>query len=159
GCGAGNPKGNRRTQPPLDGRSALANSTTTGPIQEPSTIFELPFPQNKFFTGREDVLNRLLTGFMNGERVQSLNGLGGIGKTQTRLEYGYRHREKYQFVLWGNASSRKTLVTDFAAMAGLLDLPYKDAQDQSEVVEAVKRRLENRDGWLLILDNADDVVM
>jgi hypothetical protein len=41
----------------------------------------------------------------------------------------------------------------------LLNLPEKNAQDQSEAVGAVKRWLENNDGWLLILDNADDLVM
>jgi len=44
-------------------------------------------------------------------------------------------------------------------MAGLLNLPEKNAQDQSEAVNAVKRWFGNNDGWLLILDNADELVM
>ncbi len=92
----------------------------------------VPFPRNKFFTGREEILDRLLTNFNDGETVQALSGLGGIGKTQTALEYAYRHRQDYKVVLWANANSRETLVTDFATMARLLDLPEKDAQDQSE---------------------------
>ena len=75
------------------------------------------------------------------------------------MEYAYRHRQDYEFVLWGNAASRETLVTDFVAMAGLLNLPEKNAQDQSEAVNAVKRWFGNNDGWLLILDNADELVM
>jgi tetratricopeptide (TPR) repeat protein len=50
-------------------------------------------------------------------------------------------------------------MTDFATMATLLDLPEKDAQDQSEAVGAVKRWLENNPAWLLILDNADEIMM
>jgi len=89
----------------------------------------------------------------------ALNGMGGVGKTQTALEYAYRYQQDYRVVLWGKAHSRETLVTDFVLMAGLLNLSEKDAQDQSEAVSAVKRWLENHDGWLLILDNADDLVM
>jgi tetratricopeptide (TPR) repeat protein len=75
------------------------------------------------------------------------------------VEYAYRHRQDYEVVLWAGANTRETLVADYAAIAGLLNLPEKNAQDQSEAVGAVKRWLENNDGWLLILDNADDLVM
>jgi hypothetical protein len=97
--------------------------------------------------------------FRGGETVQALNGLGGVGKTQTALEYAYRHQQHYQVVLWGNAHSRETLVTDFVSMAGHLNLSEKRAKDQGEAVSAVKRWLENNTGWLLVLDNADDLVM
>jgi tetratricopeptide (TPR) repeat protein len=126
---------------------------------ENQPIFNLPFPRNRFFTGRDDVLKRLRTGFARGERVQSLNGLGGIGKTQTALEYAYRYRQDYKIVLWGVANSREALIADFAAMAGLFNLPEKNSQDQSEAIVAVRRWLENNDGWLLILDDADEIAM
>jgi tetratricopeptide (TPR) repeat protein len=104
-------------------------------------------------------LNRLYKNFNSSERTQALNGLGGIGKTQTAVEYAYRHRQDYEVVLWAGANTRETLVADYAAIADLLDLPEKNAQDQGEAVGAVKRWLENNDGWLLILDNADDLAM
>jgi tetratricopeptide (TPR) repeat protein len=129
------------------------------PEVENRRIFNLPFPRNRFFTGREDILERLHTEFQRGVKTQALNGLGGIGKTQTAVEYAYRHRERYKLVLWAKAHSREALVSDFAAMAGLLDLPAKNAQDQYEAVGAVKRWFENSDGWLLILDDADDLLM
>ena len=40
-----------------------------------------------------------------------------------------------------------------------MKLPESDAQDQTLAVDAVKRWLSSQEGWLLILDNADDVVM
>jgi len=122
-------------------------------------IFSLPFPRNKFFTGREEVLNRLYKNFNSSERTQALNGLGGIGKTQTAMEYAYRHRQDYRVVLWAGANTREALVAEYAAIAGLLDLPEKNAQDQGEAVAAVKRWLENNSDWLLILDNADEIEM
>src|SRR5262245_23836346 len=138
---------------------AVEESQTKPAKAERTRIFNVLFPRNKFFTGRGDILNVLHTGFVRGERIQALNGLGGIGKTQTALEYAYRHRQDYQIVLWGNAYARETLVSDFASMAGLLNLSEKEVQDQSEAANGVKRWLEDNEGWLLILDNADDLMM
>jgi tetratricopeptide (TPR) repeat protein len=55
------------------------------------------------------------------------------------------------------AATRETLVADFVMLAELLDLPEKEEQDQSRTVAAVKRWLAAHAGWLLILDNADDL--
>ena len=85
----------------------------------------LPLPRNKFFTGRDDILKGLHKNFNEGERVQALSGIGGVGKTQTALQYAYQYQRDYRIVLWGNASSRETLVTDFVSMAGLLDEPFR----------------------------------
>jgi tetratricopeptide (TPR) repeat protein len=127
--------------------------------QDDPRIFNLPFSRNKFFTGRDEILKGLHKSFNAGEMVQALNGIGGVGKTQTALEYAYRYLQHYQFLLWVQAHSRETLVTDFVSIASLLNLPEKNAPDQSEAVSAVKRWFDNNDGWLLILDNADDLVM
>jgi tetratricopeptide (TPR) repeat protein len=127
--------------------------------QEDLRIFSLPFPRNKFFIGRDDILKDIHKNFNAGERAQALSGMPGVGKTQTALQYAYQYQRDYRIVLWGNAASRETLVTDFVAMAGLLNLPEKNAQDQSEAVNAVKRWLGNNDGWLLVLDNADELAL
>ena len=79
--------------------------------------------------------------------------------TQAAAEYAYRHQDSYRTVLWAQAQTRESLVTDFVSMAALLDLPEKNAQDQNEIVNAMKRWLANNSGWLLILDNADDLKM
>ena len=45
------------------------------------------------------------------------------------------------------------------ALARLLQLPGQDAQDQTAVVATVKRWLVEHSGWLLIMDNADDLAL
>ena len=77
-------------------------------------------------------------------------GLGGIGKTQIAVQYAYKHCDDYQSVLWARAESSEALTSSFVEIAVLLDLPAKDAQDQTLTVQAVRRWLQDNHGWLLI---------
>jgi predicted ATPase len=125
-------------------------------------VWQIPYRRNPFFTGREDVLNQLHEHLMLAKTAAltqppAITGLGGIGKTQIAIEYAYRHRAEYKHVLWVNASEPLTLTEGFVQIARALQLPIKEEQDQNIVIEAVKQWLLNSDGWLLILDNADDL--
>ena len=104
------------------------------------------------------MLESLLNGFNSGNRVQALDGMGEIGKTQTALEFAYRHRESYPFIFWVRANTRETLVEDYVSIAARLVLPTKDDKDQNQIVDAVKQWLASHPGWLLVLDNADDLI-
>ncbi len=124
----------------------------------------MPIPCNPYFTGREEILVRLHETLLADNTAalsqpQAITGLGGIGKSQTALEYACRHRAHYQAVLWVLADSQENLITGFVAIANLLELPEKDAQEQSVVVDAVRDWLVTHSGWLLILDNADDLTL
>jgi tetratricopeptide (TPR) repeat protein len=88
---------------------------------------------------------------------QAISGLGGIGKTQTAIEYAYRYRAEYSSVLWTRADSAQALISGFVAFADLLQLPERNEEDQQRIVGAVKRWLQMNAHWLLILDNADDL--
>ena len=137
------------------------------PISSPSSsqqLWNVPYPRNPLFTGREGILEHLAKALTAGQTAaltqpQAISGLGGIGKTQTAIEYAYRFRENYQAVLWARADTRDNLVLDYVALARLLQLPEQHQQDQPRIVEAVKRWLCEHQRWLLILDNADDLVM
>ncbi|MFL5629515.1 MAG: tetratricopeptide repeat protein, partial [Ktedonobacteraceae bacterium] len=125
-------------------------------------VWNVPYRRNPFFTGRDDIIVQLhnrLSAVKNLPLVQpqAITGLGGIGKTQTVLEYAYRFRNNYRYVLWTRAATLDVLNADFVALARLLQLREKDERDQQLVVEAMKRWLSNSNDWLLIFDNADDL--
>ncbi len=127
-------------------------------------IWNVPFQHNPFFTGREQELMHLHQRLHSGKShtahtPQALCGLAGMGKTQTAVEYSYRFYEEYQAVLWARADTHETLVADFVAIAALLDLPERDEHDPQRVVEAVKGWLRAHHGWLLILDNIEDLTL
>ncbi len=124
----------------------------------------VPYDQNRLFTGRDDILKALHDAFMAGKTTeptqpQAITGMGGIGKTQITIEYTYRYASEYQTVLWAKADSREVLTADFVNMAGLLGLSEKNEQDQKRTVDAVKQWLQSHPSWLLIFDNVEDLMM
>jgi MoxR-like ATPase len=53
----------------------------------------------------------------------AISGLGGVGKTQTAVEYAYRHGDEYDAIFWVSAETESTINTGFAEVARLLALP------------------------------------
>jgi tetratricopeptide (TPR) repeat protein len=126
----------------------------------PEVIENVPYARNPYFTGRETVLQNLhevlsrdsATALTQGHAIF---GLGGIGKTQTAVEYSYRYRSEYRFIFWTRADTEVALQAGCVEIAKLLDLPEKDATNPADTVQAVKHWLEHTGEWLLIFDNAD----
>ena len=126
-----------------------------------SNIWNVPYLRNPYFTGRKQVLERLHKALaadttVSSSQIRAISGLGGIGKTQTAIEYAYRYANEYEAILWVRADSLETLTSDFARLATILDLPEKADIDQPRVIAAVKLWLQKHGPWLLIFDNADD---
>jgi tetratricopeptide (TPR) repeat protein len=157
-----------QVEPPFPGEAIPKGpATRLGPeppfpgLAAPSP-WNVPAGRNPFFTGQESILSELHRRLNSGRSMaltqpQAINGLGGIGKTQIAIEYAYRHRDEYRVVLWANADSRETLEQSYGALALLLQLPESSEQDHTHVIAALKRWLATETGWLLILDNADEV--
>ncbi len=70
----------------------------------------LPYDRNRFFTGRDALLEDLHAALQARDRV-ALSGLGGVGKTQVALEYVYLHGADYDAIFWVNAESTSTAAT------------------------------------------------
>ena len=138
--------------------------TTKEPPEFPTPLlskpWNVPYERNTFFTGREEILKTLRQQLNQDKaavlsQIQAISGLGGIGKTQTAVEYAYRYRHDYDAVFWVRAETELELRTGFVEIAHALDLLQKDEQDFTATIKAVKEWLETQSGWLLILDNAD----
>jgi tetratricopeptide (TPR) repeat protein len=123
-----------------------------------TSSWNIPYTENPFFTGREDVLARLHDELM-AKGTAAVSGMPGVGKTQTAVEYAHRHRSEYKLILWARAETRETLISDYLNIATTLQLSEVRAQEQDLAVRAVKRWFDANPDWLLILDNADDLTL
>ncbi len=122
-------------------------------------VWNVPYPRNTYFEGREEILKQLETALASGTPAaltQAIAGLGGVGKTQTAVEYAYRHRDQYRAVLWVRADTETSLASGYRELAEVLGLPERVESDSNKVTAAVRRWLGREPGYLLILDNADD---
>jgi tetratricopeptide (TPR) repeat protein len=154
--------GPRRTLLPLERtQDFVADTAGERPLE---VIENVPYARNPYFTGRDDLLTRLHSILTTGKQAalsqpQAISGLGGIGKTQTAIEYAYRYRDDYNAIIWLKAESRETLLSDLLTLTPLLNLPQKSDREQDQVIRMIKDWFQSHTGWLLIFDNADDLAM
>jgi tetratricopeptide (TPR) repeat protein len=113
--------------------------------------------RNPNFTGRDAALAALMRDLSSGSTVtvQSVHGLGGVGKTQLAIEFAYTHAADYDVVWSITAEDPATIPDQFAALARKLGLT--PANDPDEIREQVHDALRDTAGWLLIFDNADSI--
>ncbi|MDY7225332.1 FxSxx-COOH system tetratricopeptide repeat protein [Hyalangium rubrum] len=129
--------------------------------EEHGVIWSVPYPRNPNFTGRQSLLQEVREHFLAAPaRPQplALHGLGGVGKTQLALEYACRQaldERHYTHVLWVRADDPAVLATSYAALSETLELPEKSAPEQRQKIVAVQQWLQRHEGWLLIIDNAE----
>ena len=121
-------------------------------------LWRMPHSRNLQFVGRSDVLASLherLTSNEDSRRVQVIFGLGGLGKTQTAIEFAYRHRDAFDLVWWIDAEEPTKLASDLVSLGRALKLDASRANEEQIVVDAVRQWLSDNSGYLLIFDNAE----
>jgi TIR domain/Tetratricopeptide repeat len=119
------------------------------------TVWNVPL-RNPNFAGRAAELGdiRALLVDHPAVTVHALRGMGGIGKTQTAIEYAYRYADEYDVVWWVDAERAALIGDQFTRLGEELGLPL--VADPGAMLGAVRRMLRDRARWLLIFDNADD---
>jgi len=104
------------------------------------------------FGFRDELLARVDAAFES-SRVVTLHGPGGVGKSQAARRVAENHRADYSFVRWINADG-VALETDWSGFAK--DLGFDGERVEEARADGLRRLAEERDGWLLIFDNAED---
>jgi len=124
--------------------------------------FSVPHERNPRFTGRReflDTLKRKLTD--NAPKTYNhrvaLYGMGGIGKTQTALEYVYANRDSYKRIYWITAVDQASLLSGYRNIAIKAGLTKLLGLKPMGLAGAVVSWLGQEDSWLLVLDNLDDI--
>ena len=125
----------------------------------------MPYERNPHFTGRDDLLallgNKLrdTTSKKYNHRV-AIYGMGGVGKTQLAIEYVYRHQTKYHSIFWISSADQAALLSGFQDIARATECVSNldsTSVNPTEVAKAVLSWLRTHQGWLLVMDNLDDI--
>ncbi len=159
----------------LLGRLAGRRSAATGTVAvrypggDRPQISNIP-TRNVNFTGRQESLRKLreelrargVTSVL--AHPLSIQGLGGVGKTQLALEYTHRFKADYDVIWWMNCGQSQYVDASLADLGNELRAMFNarlpDEGGVAEVAGQVLRLLsENRENrrWLLVYDNADDI--
>ena len=104
--------------------------------------FFVPFERNPWFTGRKRLLE-ILKGKLFEQAPKKYNhrialyGMGGIGKTQTALEYVYSHRDEYKRIYWITAVDQQSLLSGYQKIARKAGLKGLSGLRAVEIAEKV----------------------
>jgi tetratricopeptide (TPR) repeat protein len=125
----------------------------------PPNPFMVPYERNPFFVGSNSFLETLLHQLGDGEprgRV-ALFGMGGVGKTQTALEFVYRYRNYYNGIYWISAATPASLLAGYERIGKRVGIPVSLEAKPIEIVEHVLSWLKRTPNSLLVVDNLDDI--
>ncbi|GIG88535.1 FxSxx-COOH system tetratricopeptide repeat protein [Plantactinospora endophytica] len=122
-------------------------------------------PRNTRFTGRENELRTLRRQLgsggaivLSGAQPVTLQGMGGIGKTQIALEYAHRFRSAYDLIWWITAEPVTFIDQHLHDLGRRLGVPLSAAAPENAraVLDALNRGMPHK-RWLLVFDNAEDL--
>jgi tetratricopeptide repeat protein/NB-ARC domain-containing protein len=137
-------------------RAQVAHTDALGVLPPPSGRLPL------WVRGRDTLLGRLHALVAEPDRkAHLLSGMGGVGKSTVALHVAEAALRAGRPAWWVPASDASALTSSLMGLAlalgsppGEVDAALAGRLDASDVLW---RQLEQRSGWLLVLDNADDV--
>lgn len=158
-------------------KPGFPTATATPPTAQTATPHTTPrasFPgalplnnlqeRNPHFTGREEQLGAIRLQFRSGGAgcvKQTITGLGGIGKTQTAIEYAWRSIHDYKDTVWFvNAETELSAFSDclgFAKAAGVAPEQPDGAGEPTpdKLASLLKAWFAAHNSWLFIFDNVE----
>lgn len=115
------------------------------------------------FVGREPDLAALQALFAKGERLVTLLGPGGTGKTRLSMRYAAVHLEEFTRDGGGGAwfcdlTEARNVDGICAAMGAALNVPLTTGKTSADVVAQLGHAIAGRARVLLILDNFEQVI-
>ncbi|YCK36716.1 tetratricopeptide repeat protein [Actinomadura sp. ATCC 39365] len=136
-----------------------------GAVRVPAGLSGLPRPPVAAFVGRDAALTALRRTLRDakgpGVITQAVLGLGGVGKSELALQYAHHHRHDHDLVWWIDADGPDRIRAGLAALARALTCAIDSvAAEQATVEEAAAWALSwlaAHPGWLVVLDNIEDV--
>lgn len=122
----------------------------------------VPFRRNQDFVGRESILAHLVRSVLSSASNEdsqwtAIEGLSGSGKTQIALEAVYLLHEAHPelSIYWVSAISVAAFETAYRDIGQTLGISDSDKGDINLLVK--EALCQSGDGWLMVVDNADDV--
>ncbi|CAG7562668.1 unnamed protein product [Fusarium equiseti] len=134
--------------------------TQPHPPARAEVVRVIPYPRNEDLVHRRDLIDKLdelLPQTTSGSYSAALWGLGGSGKTQIALDYAYRRcdADKECSIFWVHADSEATFLADYKTIGKKLGVDQR--LDGTDLLDAVRNKIEEQSKWLMILDNADEL--
>ncbi|ONI70671.1 hypothetical protein ALI144C_49565 [Actinosynnema sp. ALI-1.44] len=153
----------------VEGEMSVSETPMTEPrrgaVVRPQIWGNVPL-RNPDFVGRVELLDKLQERLIEPDNratavlPEALHGMGGVGKSQTVVEYIYRHSSEYDVIWWVPSEQLSQINASFVELARKMGLPAGSAETaRPEVLEALRTGTPYQ-RWLLVFDNAEhpDVV-
>ncbi|HZB33739.1 MAG TPA: FxSxx-COOH system tetratricopeptide repeat protein [Streptosporangiaceae bacterium] len=150
----------RDDQADVGPRVRMAHLPRPEDVPARSGLTVLPRRPAAAFVGREYSARRLRDALCRDGTVvitQAEPGPGGIGKSELALRYADDCRDRYRLVGWITASSAEHIGAGLAALAVRIHPCLGPTVKTAVAIDWALGWLRTHDGWLLVLDDAEDV--